>query len=54
MMGRRDKLKGGDEWDAFNARHRYKYLQRSQVCKRLKRRLNRRIRRSEHDYTTNI
>jgi hypothetical protein len=54
MMGRRDKLKGGDEWDAITARQFYKYLQRSRVCKRIKQRLNRRNRRKRYDYTTDI
>ena len=44
--GRRQKLKGGDEWDVVGSwRKYYCYLQRSGVCKAIKAKMNRRERR---------
>lgn len=46
MMGRRQKLVSGDEWDAISKWRRYMgYLQRPRVRKSIKRKINRRARR---------
>ena len=44
MMGHREKLRGGAEYDAFYARRLYKYLQRSKIAKKIKRQFWGRIR----------
>ena len=45
-MGRREKLKGGDEYDILTrARRRYCYTNKPGVCRKVKRRFNRRMRR---------
>ena len=46
MMGTRQKLKGGEEYDAINARHCYKYIwhHSHSVKKRLARRARREAR----------
>lgn len=46
MMGRRQKVKTGDEYDLLGSR-RYCYLQRPGVTHLLKRRLSRRFRREQ-------
>lgn len=45
MMGHRERLKGGAEWDLLYGRKYYCYLNRSRVCHNLKKGINRRIRR---------
>jgi len=45
MMGHREKLKGGDEWDAVCARHVYCYLARA--SKRIKQQMTRRNRHAD-------
>ena len=46
MIGHRQKLKGGEEYDAINAKHRYKYIwhHSHNVKKRLARRARREAR----------
>lgn len=46
MMGRRQKLKGGDEWDVCSKRARRLlcYLSKAGATKQAKRRMNRRAR----------
>jgi len=46
MMGHREKLKSGEEWDVTSMRARkiYCYTQRAGVCKAVKTKLNRRAR----------
>ena len=45
MMGRKQKLKGGDEFDVTgNWRKLYCYLQRAGVAKAIKKKMNRRAR----------
>lgn len=44
MMGHREKLRGGAEYDAFYARRLYTYLQRSKIAKKIKRQFWGRIR----------
>ena len=45
MMGRKQKLKGGDEYDVVCGwRGGYCYLKRAGVCKAIKRKMNRRSR----------
>ena len=45
MMGTRQKLRGGDEWDVLCARDLYCYLRRPGVASRIKRAMRRRRRR---------
>lgn len=45
MMGHRERLKGGAEWDLLYGRKIYCYLNRPRVCHNLKKGFNRRIRR---------
>lgn len=46
MMGRKQKLKGGDEYDVVCGwRGWYCYLKRAGVCKAIKRKMNKRARR---------
>ena len=46
MMGRKQKLKGGDEYDVVCGwRGWYCYLKRAGVCKAIKRKMNNRARR---------
>lgn len=46
MMGRRQKLKSGDEWDAIGGwKKYYAYLQKAGVRKAIKQLMNRRERR---------
>jgi len=45
MMGHREKLKGGDEWDAVCGRHFYCYLARA--SKRIKQQMTRRNRHAD-------
>jgi hypothetical protein len=46
MMGHREIKKGGDEWDVLTrARRVYKYTQRPGVCRAVKQKFNRRVRR---------
>jgi len=47
MMGHREKLKGGDEWDAVCARHIYCYLARAHAAKRIKQKMTRRNRHAD-------
>jgi len=50
MMGTRQKLKGGAEWDAIRARHCYKYIWHH--SHNVKRRLARRARRVDRQGLT--
>ena len=46
MMGRKQTLKGGDEYDVVSRwRKLYCYLQRAGACKSVKKKLNKRARR---------
>lgn len=45
MMGRRQKLKNGDEEDVVYNRGLYCYLKRSKIAKLIKRQMNKRYRR---------
>jgi hypothetical protein len=45
MMGRRQKLNGGAEWDALYGRGIYCYLSRAGVLRYIKRGMNKRERR---------
>jgi len=47
MMGRKTKLKDGDEWDLLFSRKWYCYLQHSGVAHAIKKRMNRRERRAD-------
>ena len=42
---KRQKLKGGDEYDLIYGRHIYCYLSKSKVCKWIKKKMNKRYRR---------
>ena len=44
MMGRRQKLKGGDEWDAVYARTKLYVFDKPGVAKKTKRKMNKRWR----------
>ncbi len=45
MMGRKQKLKGGDEWDVVTDWRRwYSYLQRAGAVKSIKKKMNKRDR----------
>jgi hypothetical protein len=45
MMGHREKLKGGDEWDAFTGwRNVMRYLDRPRVKHAIKKKFSRRVR----------
>jgi hypothetical protein len=44
MMGHKDKLKSGDEYDLVFSRRKHKYLEKPGICKRIKNRINRRFR----------
>lgn len=51
MMGHREKMKGGDEWDDLTKRGRY-YTRRAGTSIRwVKRKFNKRIRRNAKDDT---
>lgn len=45
MMGHREKLSGGDEWDALSHRAKRFYFWRAGMRKLAKRKFNKRIRR---------
>lgn len=45
MMGHREKMNHGDEYDVVHARHRYCYLDRPRVAHTVKKKMSRRIRR---------
>ena len=45
MMGHREKLKGGDEWDAFSRYVRSIMHWRPGAVRRIKRRFHKRVRR---------
>lgn len=51
MMGHREKLKGGNEYDALTkARKRYKYLEKPGVSHWVKKHFSRRVRKeAKHD-----
>ena len=46
MMGHRERLIGGAEYDVFYDRRWYCYTRRPGVCKKIKVKFNRRIRRN--------
>ena len=50
MMGHRQKLKGGEEYDAIHAKHRYKYIWHH--SHNVKKRLARRARRADRQKLT--
>lgn len=50
MMGHREPLKGGDEWDVFTGwRKVLKYTARAGVCRAIKTKFNRRQRRESKE-----
>ena len=53
MTKKKDRipLKGGDEYDAFEMRKWYKYLNRSKVVKKIKRAYNKRFRKYGKEQT---
>lgn len=48
MMGHRQELKGGDEWDVLYGRRHYCYLHRAGVASSIKRKMRRRDRHDGH------
>ena len=52
MMGSRQRMGSGDEWDALYARKMYCYLQRPGVSSKIKRRMRRRRRRERYEEGT--
>ncbi len=56
MMGHREKLKGGDEWDVVSPRARkiLCYTSHAGICKAIKKKMNRRARKNARREITRI